>query len=77
MKKQTKEIPTVIYNMLTDLNIDRDFRERMARELGIEMPDDHEEEFKQCYNDKMLEDAYDVEQEEKANYFNNLDNDEQ
>lgn len=77
MKKTQKEIPTVIYNMLTDLNIDRDFRERMASELGIEMPDDHEEEFKQCYNDKMLEDAYDIEQEEKANYFNNLDKDEQ
>ena len=75
--KKTKEIPKIIYDMLTDLNIDRDFRERMARELGIEIPDDHEEEFKQCYNDKMLEDAYEIEQEEKANYFNNLDNDEQ
>lgn len=74
--KKTKEIPKIIYDMLTDLNIDRDFRERMARELGIEMPDDHEEEFKQCYNDKMLEDAYEIEQEEKANYFNNLDNNE-
>lgn len=77
MKKTQKEIPTVIYNMLTDLNIDRDFRERIARELGIEMPDDHEAEFEQCRNDKLLEDAYDVEQEQKANYFNNLDKDEQ
>ncbi|MBP7786165.1 hypothetical protein KA062_02835 [Patescibacteria group bacterium] len=75
--KKTKEIPKIIYDMLTDLNIDRDFREKMAKELGVEMPDDHEEEFKQCYNDKMLEDAYEIEQEEKANYFNNLDNDEQ
>ena len=74
--KKTKEIPKIIYDMLTDLNIDRDFREKMAKELGVEMPDDHEEEFKQCYNDKMLEDAYEIEQEEKANYFNNLDNNE-
>lgn len=71
--KKTKEIPKIIYDMLIDINIDKDFRIKMAKELKIEMPDDHLEDLKSIYDDKMLEDAEDILQEEKENYFNNLE----
>lgn len=71
--KKTKEIPKVIYDMLIDINIDKDFRIQLAKELDIEMPDDHLEDLKQLFDDKMLEDAEDILNEQKQNYINNLE----
>ena len=59
--------------MLIDINIDKDFRIQLAKELDIEMPDDHLEDLKQLFDDKMLEDAEDILNEQKQNYINNLE----
>lgn len=57
--KKTKEIPKIIYDMLMDINIDKDFRIAMAKELKIEMPDDHLEDIKNDFDLSMLKEADD------------------
>jgi uncharacterized protein (UPF0147 family) len=70
--KKTKEIPKVIANIIEDTNISRDFREQIARSIGVEIPDDHLEDIRDCYDLSMLKEI--DEQEQKEYYFNNLDN---
>ena len=71
--KKTKEIPKIIYDMLMDINIDKDFRIKMAKELKIEMPDDHLEDIKNDFDLSILKEADDSARAEQEEYINHLE----
>ena len=68
--KKTKEIPKIIYDMLMDINIDKDFRIKMAKELKIEMPDDHLEDIKNDFDLSMLKETDDSARYEQESGIN-------
>lgn len=72
MTTKTKEIPTAIYDILNDTNISEDFRIAIATALKVSIPDDHMEDIRDNYDLSMLKEI-DEEDEQKANYFNNME----
>jgi hypothetical protein len=45
---KTKQIPSAIYNILIDINISEDFREMIAKSIGVEIPQVKKEENIYC-----------------------------
>ncbi|MFA5300808.1 MAG: hypothetical protein WC389_21670 [Lutibacter sp.] len=61
--------------MLTDISVDKNFRLQLAKELNIEMPDDHLEDIKNDFDLSMLKEIDETEKE-KQEYINNLEENE-